>query len=123
MMIKNRNKYLLLLLPLTLILILFSGAKVSAVKNYGNMSFKERMEFNEAVREQEIKISSLERYRVEVEDKIFFESTKEEVDKEKISELEKEIIATEELIKKEGREFLKEVKDKFGIDLAKLNED
>ncbi len=87
------------------------------------MSFKERMEFNEAVREQEIKISSLERYRVEVEDKIFFESTKEEVDKEKISELEKEIIATEELIKKEGREFLKEVKDKFGIDLAKLNED
>ncbi len=122
-MIKNRNKYLLLLLPLTLILILFSGAKVSAVKNYGNMSFKERMEFNEAVREQEIKISSLERYRVEVEDKIFFESTKEEVDKEKISELEKEIIATEELIKKEGREFLKEVKDKFGIDLAKLNED
>ncbi len=123
MMIKNRNKYLLLLLPLTLILILFSGAKVSAVKNYGNMSFKERMEFNEAVREQEIKISCLERYRVEVEDKIFFESTKEEVDKEKISELEKEIIATEELIKKEGREFLKEVKDKFGIDLAKLNED
>ncbi len=123
MMIKNRNKYLLLLLPLTLILILFSGDKVSAVKNYGNMSFKERMEFNEAVREQEIKISSLERYRVEVEDKIFFESTKEEVDKEKISELEKEIIATEELIKKEGREFVREVKDKFGIDLAKLNED
>ncbi len=122
-MIKNRNKYLLLLLPLTLILILFGGDQVSAVKNYGNMSFKERIEFNKIVKEQEIKISSLERYRVEVEDKIFFESSKEEVDLEKIEELEGEIVTTEELIKKEGREFVTEVKDKFGIDLAKLETD
>lgn len=122
-MIKNRNKYLLLLLPLTLILILFSGDQVGAVKNYGNMSFKERIEFNKIIKEQEIKISSLERHRVEVEDKIFFESRKEEVDLEVLKELEEEIDTTEELIRREGREFVEKVQDKFGIDLAKVETD
>lgn len=122
-MIKNRNKYLLLLLPFTLILILFSGDQVGAVKNYGNMSFKERIEFNKIVKEQEIKISSLERHRVEIEDKIFFESRKEEVDLEVLKELEEEIDTTEELIRREGREFVEKVQDKFGIDLAKVETD